>query len=293
MLLSRAAFDAEIQQIDDDLRREGIDIPFRPLRAVAEFAKHHKVGIYLFFQPLPPDAPISTEYLSSHVQAWYSRLYGDRLRLWSLSPGRMVIPIRGDLWHVRFPAIVGTVSFLACNAHDGAHTLDRGEYDIFQCFDGMTAAFRSALSQAELAVILRLFDRGIRAMSAVADLLPTDLTKAARADHDAAVQHLTGPHIHPGLSRWASHQAVEKLFKAFLEFKRASPPNIHPLSKLADRCTPLGLTPPPASLLDLVQCGAGVRYGEVVVSREEAVTAHHAALKASQVIASQLPRKNA
>jgi HEPN domain-containing protein len=292
---TKASFEAAMREIDEALRSREIDISDRFFGAIAEFVKRYHLQIPLRASPLSSDTPYTPEFLVAHIGAWYERLHGERLVTRSLSIGRMALLIRNDLWVVRFPVIVGgPFSWVACNRHAiEEHSLDNDQYNIFQSFDGMSAAYWADLSPAELEVVLKLFSLGERALCSLSRVARTDLIHAARADHDAAVEHLAAPHPHSGLSRWASLQAVEKLLKAFLSSQQDSFPPSHNLATLTSRAVEAGLSPPSPEAIAQVQCEPGVRYGEERVSRADAVLAHHAALRATEVIAPQLPSKGA
>ena len=60
---------------------------------------------------------------------------------------------------------------------------------------------------------------------------------------------------------------------------------VHNLTKLSALTATAGLHEADQQLLAAVQCSAGVRYGEEVVSVAEAVAAHHAALELSWYLA--------
>lgn len=292
---TKASFEAAMREIDEALRSREVDIPDRFFGAIAEFAMRYQLQIPLRVPPLSPDAPYTSEFLVAHIGSWYERLHGERLVTRSLSIGRMALLIRSDLWVVRFPVILGdSFSWVACNQHAvDEHSLDSGEYNIFQAFDGMSSAYWADLSPAELGVLLKIFTLGERALCLLSRVARTDLIHAARADHDAAVGHLAAPRPHSGLSRWASLQAVEKLLKAFLSSRPASFPPSHNLATLTRHAVQAGLSPPSPETIAQVQCEPGVRYGEVRVSRAAAVLAHHAALRATEVISPQLPAKGA
>lgn len=104
-------------------------------------------------------------------------------------------------------------------------------------------------------------------------------------DFDAAVNHLIEHSPQPGLSKWASLQVVEKLLKAYISTKGGSVEFIHKLQKLANEAVKLGLPEPPKDYIDLVQCPAGVRYGQIPVSVDEALLAHHISLELCEGIA--------
>ncbi|MGK2855981.1 MAG: hypothetical protein ACSLFQ_02115 [Thermoanaerobaculia bacterium] len=120
------------------------------------------------------------------------------------------------------------------------------------------------------------------------------LPAEATVDIDAAVDELVrteGPRA--GLSKWASLQLAEKSMKAFLRSRGVSPPFIHDLADLNKRCVDAGLFDFSGwdfrgeSLVQLAQCDAGARYGDVV-SVEVAVESFYAALSIAASVAATL-----
>jgi hypothetical protein len=93
---------------------------------------------------------------------------------------------------------------------------------------------------------------------------------------------------HYGMSKWSSLQFIEKLLKSFLEIKSQPIPMHHNLQKIAQTAQTIGLILPNANLLASVQCIAGVRYGEVQVTLEEAISAHHASLDMGKHLVAQI-----
>jgi hypothetical protein len=81
-----------------------------------------------------------------------------------------------------------------------------------------------------------------------------------------------------GESKWASLQAAEKILKATIEFEGAKFRFGHELATLCEQLDGLGITCEWASLISKIQCSAGIRYGEVTCTRNEAVEAHQASL---------------
>jgi hypothetical protein len=98
------------------------------------------------------------------------------------------------------------------------------------------------------------------------------------ADIEAAVSNIFSNPPQYGLSKWASLQVAEK----------AKIPKHHDLHEIASRAQQNGLSPISAPLLDRIQCTPGVRYGEVVVNLEEAISAHSGALEVCRIVAPHL-----
>jgi len=119
-------------------------------------------------------------------------------------------------------------------------------------------------------------------------LLDIILIQQAKGDIDASVTHIFSNPPQYGLSKWSSLQATEKIIKAYIEEKNNNFPFSHDLKKLAGEAKDLGLRGIPDSLLDLIQCSAGVRYGNPIVNLNEAIQAHQACLDICLGVARQI-----
>jgi hypothetical protein len=111
------------------------------------------------------------------------------------------------------------------------------------------------------------------------------LVREALGDYDAAVMHLVESRKNAGLSKWASLQATEKLLKAFIQTKGQTYSETHSIKKLVKQAINLGLPTPLQGYVESVECGAGVRYGEIPVTKREAAIAHMVSLEMGEVAA--------
>jgi hypothetical protein len=125
---------------------------------------------------------------------------------------------------------------------------------------------------------MNAFLLGFDARNKIESISESEFVKEAIGDIHVSVTHLFATPPQYGLSKWSSLQAVEKLLKAFIHQQGGQVERIHKLEKLSEAAESLRLPPVPRSLLDKIQCPAGVRYGEIDVTPIEAVDAHHAAL---------------
>ena len=117
-------------------------------------------------------------------------------------------------------------------------------------------------------------------LQAISDL---NYVTEALGDLDAAVSHLITNRPQSGLSKWSSLQAVEKMVKAYISQTGEEIKRTHSLNKLFKQAEKLGLLVPPEQYINDIQCSAGVRYGEMSVSIEDAVTAHLLSLEICEV----------
>ena len=106
-----------------------------------------------------------------------------------------------------------------------------------------------------------------------------ELIRIARGDVATAVNNLMDPGQRYGESKWASLQAAEKVIKAAITRQGGTYKFSHGLSGLTDQLAGLGIRFDAKPLTDVIQCTAGIRYGEESCTRREALTAHHASLQ--------------
>jgi HEPN domain-containing protein len=92
-----------------------------------------------------------------------------------------------------------------------------------------------------------------------------------------------------GQSKWHSLQFTEKLLKDLITHYGGTYKFVHKLKELSQIVTDLSKLQIDGGLLEEIQCKAEVRYSADIVSREEALKAHHASLAVLRSIVEQLP----
>lgn len=252
------AFYEFMADLDRELVSDSVPVPGRPLAALQKIAVGLKREIIF--------AGAQEDPISQIVSEWFDHRYGDRLKI-DLSPGRVVVFVRGDPLVMRLPLIVGRWD---------------GILDVTKLFEGLTQPLFAAMSEAEMQDLIAVFpwfrDRFDRI-----DTLP----QTVRANIDTAIRQMTVLSPHFGESKWASLQFAEKSLKYFIRERQAQPPPTHDLSKLLAIAERLGLFPGRWPLLKMIQCKASARY-DGGVSLNDAVLAHHASIDLAAFVAEQL-----
>jgi len=275
-----------MEEIDNLLKDRCIPIFNRPIHSPVEIAKQLKITIPLV--PISGEAIPSVYHgdsLSAHIQDWYKKKYGDRLKA-SMAIGTGIILIRNDPWRVIYPMIFGTVSFVCVNDlkkyKDSPTFPTNGTtpvFNILNLIEDMPNDYAESLSASELKEIKQSFLSGIESLSYLDMIKSKPFIKEAKIDLENAVNNILSEHAHYGQSKWASLQFSEKLLKCFLSEKSVIIPKIHKLSDLYNLAVSFCQLPKFTSdLLDQVQCNAGVRYGEETVELVDAVRAHYSSL---------------
>lgn len=272
-------------QIDFKLTNEGVNIPSRPMLAVREVSMKYGLSMPLGGDParLPPDLRENAA-LSEAINQWYKVNYGNRLKE-NPCPGQMVVLLDGDLYVLRVPRIFGSVNFVLTRQWLPNPGISRGPAtsNIVQLVDEMTSAKAARLSDAALNAIGSAFET---AVPAAYTLESTDhnLMFIARGDVAVAVSGLMARGGRNGESKWASLQAADKTLKAAIDLAGAKFKFTHGLSDLCNTLAEAGLTFDASAQIAAIQCKPGIRYGEELCTREEALAAHQSSLELVNIL---------
>jgi HEPN domain-containing protein len=283
--LSGEEFNRILEEIDGHLTSQGRKIPGRELLGW---------GLFCIRQGLS-DVPMSHP-ISQKVMAWFKARYGDRLNL-DLDFGHSVLLIRGDILRFRCPRFYGRAYVLCCAElmnRDFSEVMVRRPslMNVLGLISGMTQTYFSSLTPAERDFLLESFSRSEILLARISDVDTPNFVEEARADIRMSVEQMTLPNPQFGPSKYASLQAVEKFLKAYISQKGSKPEWSHVLSELAATAESLGLRTVDKPSLELVQCSASVRYQSSLVTKEEAVSAHQAAILICANIATQLAEQS-
>lgn len=277
-------FDNLMEEVDNKLKDENYQIFQRPFNAWFQISS--RFGLNLSFPP-SNEAPSENNYngdnLTLRIFEWYKDKYGEKTKVdltW-----KMALLIRNDPYKVRLP--LGFGAFVAtCSIENFGNVKsplinsqgELPEINILNLVDGLTKNYVKKLNREELKSIFNSFTLGNDARNWIETLLDNLLIQQAKGDIDASVNHIFTNTPQYGLSKWASLQATEKMIKAYIEEKIGKYPFGHNLKILAEKAKQAGLREIPEALLDIIQCPAGIRYGNPAVSLVEAVQAHHACI---------------
>jgi HEPN domain-containing protein len=285
LTLSEEEFERSMREIDEQLVSREAKLPGREIRGWIMFCQKYDL------RRISLDAPISEK-----VTGWFKARYGDRLNL-DFSLGHSVEIIRGDLLRSRCSVFYGEIHVVCHPAMmgqstDGPVTRRAAFVNVLDRVDGMTASFGASLTPGEQQTLQRGYATSQLHLSRIGDLTPQPFIREARADLRESVEHMFRSDPQFGLSKWASLQAVEKHLKAYIRQKGEQPERNHFLEGLATEAERLSLQPIPREKLELAKCVPGARYGEIAVSRTEAVESYQAAVEISGTIALQLNAKS-
>lgn len=277
-------FKKMVEGIDEKFKKQNIPIFQRPLRAIREICIKKNIRLSV----IPKEHAIPGKYegdsLVAHIHKWFENKYGDRLKI-SLSPGSVAVMIKGDAWKINFPLFFGNARFVFDpeleKYEDEPKTQKNVPYMIvnpLKFIDGFTSEYARTMTRNEMIELKDNLVLGLEALQLLREIKEKPYIPEARADLSSGVDNVFSQPPHYGQSKWASLQFTEKLFKCFLKLKNVSFQKNHDLEYLLDLFTQNGLQVIPLNIIQNIQCPAGVRYGEINVSLEEAIQAHKSSL---------------
>ena len=272
--------DSLINAVDTELSMEQIPIAARPLRALMRLAQRLQ-------RPLSFHEKDRT---AQYILAWFDKKYGNRLK--SVGPiGEIVVLIRNDPYKMVIPLLYGQATLIAVPQpqEKQAHvTRDSVKINVFDCIKDFTWIYAKELTAVEKKELILFLRWGSESFQEIHQIKNIIYVPEALGDLQVAVGSIFGNPEQCGLSKWSSLQAAEKLIKAFISVKGGSVNKHHVLSKHIKRAYSLGLKKINQDNVEILECDAGVRYGEKVVTVHEAVEAHHASVDLCAKIATAL-----
>jgi len=289
-MITDAEFQDLMERIDEDLRKESVPIPARPLSATAEASKRLRMTIG--GPNVLPAVPGRYDGLTTeaHIIAWYDRRYGDRLKM-NCRLGSVVVMILGDPWRLLLPIVYGSVT-ITCDPDRKTHpSTKRWELpvcNVLERIEQFPPGQAAILTLEQRRALLNFFVFSMKTLQDLDGIADKSFIAEALADLESAVMHIMSHPAQYGLSRWASLQFMEKLLKSYLATKKATVPRNHQLQQLANSAQQLGLPALDPAAIAAIQCSAGVRYGEEQATLREAIMAHHASLRLAEIISEHI-----
>ncbi|MCI5157229.1 MAG: hypothetical protein D3906_02120 [Candidatus Electrothrix sp. AUS1_2] len=284
-----------MNEIDEQLRKENVPIHSRCIRAGGEYSRRYSLKFYI---ALENDSGTlgnySDEYVGGHIEGWYNRRYGDRQNI-DMSLGSTALILRGDLWKLKLPYFLGRVRFAIerdLSKHNKAviTTQKLPVFNILPMIDGLTQELAWHLTDNECKNILIIFSSMLHSFQLINGLKDYPYFLEIETDISTAVTVMFASRPHFGQSKWASSQAAEKFIKCLLKSRNVPFPKNHNLQTLADLASKEGVRLD-TDVVSKASTAAGVRYGEIQVTADEAVQAHYASLVIGQQISHAVGKK--
>jgi hypothetical protein len=284
-----------IKEIDEGLKKRNVPIFRRPLDAIRELCMKLKTSLPLVAHRAAIPGLYSGESLVAHVHDWYERRYGDRLKT-DFSPGQAAVLIKGDPWKVNFPSLFGKAKLVFDPDFDKYRKEPRIRIDEaiianpLSCIDRFTVDIAKSLTKNEMSQLAEFFMSTFQTLLRLFEIKDKPFIPEARVDLDTAVNSIFLASPNYGQSRWASLQFAEKILKSYLKLKKASFPKKHDLELLSGLASINAMPTIAPNIIQDIQCYAGVRYGEIAVTLQEAIKAHHSSLKVCSIVAPEIKK---
>jgi hypothetical protein len=292
--LTDEQFDAVMVEIDQELRRRSDAVPGRELRGLALFVSRFRVQID------------NRHPLQQRIFGWFDGIYGDRLRL-DRDFGQAIVLVNGEPCKIRCPLFFANFPVVCTPAAIGVrlkmesplgpigvkNLLENG-------IEGVTLDLATRLQQSECDRILTVFGDMFMAFCGMEAALgarygkvDAPYIKEAMYDLRTSADSLLGSRPNYGQSKWNSLQTVEKMLKSCIIEKGGTHGFSHQLTNLASAAGTLGVPAVDPAWITSVQCAASVRYDSSLVSRNDALAAHHSALKIGRALAPVVKKTDA
>jgi len=284
-LLSREVFERLIAKIDCELGETEINFHQRPLHAFSKLTQQVDPKGTFFMKS---DCDISqddysNDALCTQVHQWYEKRYGDRVKI-HLGPGSYILMIKNEPWEVVYPLCYGQNNFTIdsnLTQKDREHITESGKsipsVNILCHVENMTFDMANSLSPIEKQAILSDYMFGLNAVQSLRSIERAPFMEQAANDYDVSVSNIFHKYPDYNNSKWATLQFAEKSMKSQLQLNDVKFGFNHDLSGLAKSLKSIGINIP-QQIIDNIQCKPAVRYGEIKVTRNEAVLSVKSAL---------------
>lgn len=272
----------DLQDIDELLSKREIPIYARPIHAVMEFGKKHKILLPLTPSNYPQEVlPYPKEYEkhTDYIHKWYDKKYGERIKH-DFSPGKLTLLIKNIPWQMTLPLVYGAIiPIIDISLKNNHQNISRGpiEFNILTCIENMTQNLARELNETELKYISKRFIIGMYVCNDISDRYRKQFISQAHSDLLASVDYLMRGKLECGQSRWSSLQFCEKYIKAILVDRTIDFPNTHILSRLLNLLPDIDINNY-LGYIGKIQCSAGIRYGEETSGVKQAIEAHENAV---------------
>ncbi|PTT66213.1 hypothetical protein [Stenotrophomonas sp. HMWF003] len=278
---SEEAFNSMMLAIDQHLNGLDLHIHQRPFHAVTLIATTYGEGqpIDLFHRATENIDPYSVLGLMNRAREWYDLRFGDDIRT-RPTIGYFLVALEHRLWKVRAPGGYGSL-ILVCDRQlqtgRPRNLISRApiQVNMLDCFEGMTQAYATSLTDDAIERIEEEFMIGLDALSLLDVLNHYDepLFDQARADYIHSVEALVSLERSYGKSRRDTATSAEKVMKGLLAVRKIPFKLSHNLSALAESLRKEAGLNVNVSLAAKIGTDASVSYDKPV-TKSEALEAH-------------------
>jgi len=284
-------FNSAMEAIDTELQAEKIAIANRSIQATLLIGEKLKVDGFQITGGDPTPEYFTSHNLGAHIHQWYDVKYGDKMKK-DFRIGRMVVVIKGELFEVGFPLLFGRANFICdptLRKYPSMGVNGPVTINLLAIIDGLTSALAAKLTDTELKELATLYGSTYNAMINYVDNSGLPSQKEILTDMETAIDSFFYTHEQFGQSKWHSLQFAEKLLKSIIESYGKTYPFTHKLKELTNIINTISGIKIDDKILSEIECKPEVRYNADLVSAEDAIKAHHAALALLRSVLDQLP----
>jgi len=278
--MTEKEFEDRIIQIDKELINDNVPIPSRPMRAMCLYGIKYNCNVII-------GAPehikkTSDKYdrvnIGETINNWYKFKYENKLYT-DISLGNIGLLISGDVYKLKIP-----IFFCALVGEEDGKTIkiDRMleqqllSMNIFRFVEDITQKIAQDMTTEEKTKAYAIFNHAVELYNYFSrDNIKNELITSAITDYDKSIDYLLGNNKSIGMSMWSSLQAVEKVLKSALSYKKVKYSKTHDLSILFEQLYSIGFPRSDTNLLRQIQCSPSIRYGGEKHSLAEAIKSHH------------------
>ena len=175
-----------MEEIDKDMRDNGIPVTARQLKGWLKFSSRFGLGLMM------------SDPLSKKVMDWFETRYGERLKV-DHAFGDLPVIIRNDIFRLRVPMFYGKIEFI-CDPRfwmpePGSQiavkpTDPLPRVNVLNCIEGLTKSYALTLDLQEQEQIVLVLTRNIGYLMAINKVSTEPLIEQAKGDLKAAITHL-------------------------------------------------------------------------------------------------------
>jgi HEPN domain-containing protein len=250
------------------------------LEIVKLYPKNAEIPIFYEYKVIPGNYTGTSLY--AHIKKWCDDQYGENQKV-SADIGSVIFKIHDQKWQLRVILILVMrkpfrLVYKDIDATDWSED-DISILNMRRMFINLPPGLAKKIKDEDLENEKKILSMAICAINFFKKIENFKFVKEALVDFMAVRSELIKNNGSFGQSRWSTLQFIEKLIKAYLSFKKAKVKQTHNLTSLADDARDNDMRLLNSDDIKLVNCNAGVRYGEIPCTEQEALESHHASIR--------------
>lgn len=279
---NEAEFLELIEKIDSENHATSLQARFLIilLEVVKLYPENSGIPISYDYKAIPGNYTGTSLY--AHIKNWCDEQYGEKQKI-SSDMGSVIVKIHGYKWEIRIVLVVFMKNKFRLVYKDIDDTdWNEGNITILnmrRMFVNLPVGLAKKIKDEDLKNEKDILSMAICAINFFKKIENFKFIKEALVDFIAVRSELMKSRGSFGQSRWSTLQFIEKLLKSYLDFKKAKIKQTHNVISLANDASDNDMSLLNVNDLTIVNCNAGVRYGEIPCTEQEAIEAHYASIR--------------